>query len=406
VVHFSEETLLLFPGVRDYISGMTENESDIDLLHEFARSQSDRAFEGLVRRYVNLVYSVAWRQTRDPQLAEEIVQTVFIILARKAGQISPNVIVSGWLCRTARFVASKAIAMRRRRAELENQAPMESNLDHESNAWESIEPLLDSAMEQLPDKDHDTLALRFFEGRSFKEIASATGTTEAGAKMRVSRALDKLRSIFAERGITTSSAAIATTISAHSVQAAPAHLAAAVSSSVLTGGAAPNIALAKTILKFMAWTKIKTAIAVGAIVLAVGGGATVVLHQTKTSAVAQPSPYTFAGYATPEASIQSLIWGASTDDPEKYLEGLTPLERDRFRNRVFAGKSDEEIKRRTVAFAKAMNGYKIARKEVISDDEIHVTVTAPPSQDALKSGSGTVVMKKIGNDWKNDGDAQ
>jgi RNA polymerase sigma factor (sigma-70 family) len=380
-------------------------ESDIDLLREYARSQSERAFEELVRRHVNLVYSVAWRQTRDPHLTEEVVQTVFILLARKAAQLSSRVIVSGWLCRTARFVSSKANAIRHRRAKLEYQASMESNFDHQTNAWESIEPLLDDAMNELPEKDHDALALRFFEGRSYKEIASSTCTTEAAAKMRVGRALDKLRDIFAQRGITASAASIAASVSTHSIQAAPTHLAATVSSTVFNAGATSNLALAKTTLKLMAWTKVKTAIAVGAIILAVGGGATVALHHPNPPA--QPtSPFKFAGYATPEASVESLIWGASTGDPEKYLDALTPLERERFRNRVFAGKSDEEVRRRSLAFAKAMIGYKITRKEIISDDEVRVEVTAPASEDALKTGTSAIIMKKIGNDWKNAGEAE
>jgi hypothetical protein len=51
---------------------------DLTLLREYARHDSEMAFAALVSRYVNLVYSVALRQVRDPQLAEEITQAVFI----------------------------------------------------------------------------------------------------------------------------------------------------------------------------------------------------------------------------------------------------------------------------------------------------------------------------------------
>jgi DNA-directed RNA polymerase specialized sigma24 family protein len=75
---------------------------DIALLREYARNQSEQAFEALVTRYVNLVYSAALRQARDPSLAEEVTQVVFIILARKADSIGDKTIVSGWLYGTIR----------------------------------------------------------------------------------------------------------------------------------------------------------------------------------------------------------------------------------------------------------------------------------------------------------------
>ena len=81
---------------------------DMALVREYAASQSEQAFETLVSRHVNLVYSAALRQARDADLAQEITQAVFIILARKAGSLSPKTILSGWLYRTARFAAADA----------------------------------------------------------------------------------------------------------------------------------------------------------------------------------------------------------------------------------------------------------------------------------------------------------
>jgi DNA-directed RNA polymerase specialized sigma24 family protein len=56
---------------------------DMQLVHEYATHQSEEAFETLVSRYVNLVYSAALRQVRDAHLAEEITQAVFILLPNR-----------------------------------------------------------------------------------------------------------------------------------------------------------------------------------------------------------------------------------------------------------------------------------------------------------------------------------
>src|SRR4051812_22879640 len=84
---------------------------DMALVREYVRRRSELAFATLVSRHIDLVYSVALRQVRDPHLAEDVVQATFIILSRKAKSLGDNTIVSGWLCRTARFVGSNALTM-------------------------------------------------------------------------------------------------------------------------------------------------------------------------------------------------------------------------------------------------------------------------------------------------------
>ena len=265
---------------------------DLTLLREYARDNSEGAFAALVSRHVNLVYSVALRQVSDAHLAEEITQAVFIILARKADSLGDKTILPGWLCRTARYAGANALTVQRRRQKREQEAYMQSISNeaepmHEET-WNQIAPLLDGALEKLGQKDHDALVLRFFENKNFAEVGAALGASEDAAKMRVNRALEKLRKFFTKRGVSSTTAIIAGTISANFVQAAPVALAKAVTAVAVAKGAAASgstLTLIKGALKIMAWAKMKTAIVAGAVVLLAAGTTTSIItivraHQT------------------------------------------------------------------------------------------------------------------------------
>ena len=129
-------------------------------------------------------------------------------------------------------------------------------------------------MDRLGEKDRNAIVLRFFENKNLREVGAALGASEDAAKMRVNRALEKLRKFFTKRGVTLSAAAIAGAVSANSVQAAPVGLAKTISAVALAKGAAAGgstLTLVKGALKIMAWTKAKTAIVVGVGILFAAG---------------------------------------------------------------------------------------------------------------------------------------
>ena len=257
---------------------------DIALLAQYARDNSEAAFATLVTRHVNLVYSTALRSAGNPNAAEEITQAVFIILARKARSLSPRTILSGWLYQTARLTAANFLRAEIRRQHREQEAYMQSLLNEpEPDVWPQIAPLLDAAMTGLGEKDRNAIVLRFFENKSLGEVGSALGASEDAAKMRVNRALEKLRKFFSKRGIVLSATLIAGAVSANSVHAAPVGLAISVTATAAKGSAvaASTLTLVKGALKLMAWTKAKTAIVTSTVVLLTAGTTTIAVKEIK-----------------------------------------------------------------------------------------------------------------------------
>lgn len=265
---------------------------DMALLREYAASNSEAAFAELVSRRLNFVYSAALRQVNDPHLAGEITQVVFIILARKAGRIPDQTVLTGWLFKTGRFVALAEMRDAAKRRQREREASMQSDNEstEASRLWEQMSPVLDEALAALGEKDRLAVLLRFFENRSLMEIGSHLGTGEDTARKRVSRALEKLRRYLSRRGVVSTTAIIAGTISAHSVQAAPGALAKSVTTMAVVKGAAisgSTLTLVQGAWKLMAWTKAKTVMVV-ALVAIIGTSATTVVVKRMTRRTIQP----------------------------------------------------------------------------------------------------------------------
>ena len=254
---------------------------DATLLSQYAAEQSEAAFAELTRRHLDLVYSAALRlMNGDGHTAQDVTQQVFTEVARQAPRLARHPALVGWLYTTTRLIALRMQRTGQRRRAREQEATMMNSLLHDDDPpadWTQLRPALEDAMHELDDKDRHAVLLRFFQNKSLAEIGAALHLTENAARMRVDRALDKLRGKLARRGITTTAAALAVVITANAVQAAPAGLAATISAAAIAGNAVQAstlMAATKTILM----TTTQKIIVATALAAAVGTGI-IAIHQ-------------------------------------------------------------------------------------------------------------------------------
>lgn len=195
---------------------------DNELLRRYATTGSEAAFTELVQRHVNLVYSAALRQAGgDTHLAHDVAQSVFSDLARKAASLLNRESLSGWLYTSAYFAANKMVRSEIRRRQHEERFMREPAHDNSQQMdWEKLRPLLDVAMHSLKESDRDAILLRYFENRPYAEVGAKFGLNENAARLRVERALEKLRALLAKRGLAAGTT-LASILSANAVQTVP-----------------------------------------------------------------------------------------------------------------------------------------------------------------------------------------
>ena len=200
-----------------------DERDDPTLLRRFAEHRDELAFRALVERHLPLVRAAAMRQLEgDLHLADDVAQTVFVLLAGKALAFVRRPTLAGWLFTTARRCALRQRRTQTRRARREREAVLLDDLTGVSGleaAWLQVRPVLDAALAGLRERDRDGVLLRFFENRSYAEIAARWDTGENTARIRVERALEKLRDRLQRRGVTSTAAMLATVLVS---QAAPA----------------------------------------------------------------------------------------------------------------------------------------------------------------------------------------
>jgi RNA polymerase sigma factor (sigma-70 family) len=237
-------------------------ENDDELLLRYARDEAEDAFAEIVRRHIDFVYQTALRQVGgDAHYAADAAQYVFTEVARKAASLAQHRVLKGWLFTTACHASANIVRSDRRRRRREEEAHAMQNVANESEPqadWAGTRPLINDALRSLSDRDREAVLLRYFEGRDYAEIGARFSLTADAARLRIERALGKMRAVLARDGVTSGTVVLASILTAQAGVVAPTGLAASVTATALASGATAGGLT--TLLILMNTTKIQVAL--------------------------------------------------------------------------------------------------------------------------------------------------
>lgn len=242
--------------------------TDRESLQAFLRNKSEEAFRQLVERHLPMVLGTARRMLVNEQAAEEAAQNTFALLAKKAASLTPEQSLGGWLHRAARNECLHVQRAEGRRRQREETAVAMNAIEQSGTPPELLGDL-EEALEELAPEEHDALVLRYLEDRKLHEVGTELGVSEDAARMRVNRALDRLRANFEQRGISISAGALVAALTGQAAVIVPAGMGAAIATTVLTKSAAAATAGGGTVT---AWLTLKSAAVVTGVVAVTGVG--------------------------------------------------------------------------------------------------------------------------------------
>ena len=218
------------------------NVSDIALLERWVGQRDAEAFAELTFRHSAMVYATCRRILGNETEAEDVCQECFLTLARvfrsrKARRAS----LAGWLHTVAIRRSLDRLKADRRRRRREQQYVSENGTPQEAH-WDDIQKHVDEAIASLPERLRHPIVNHFLEGRTHQEIAQSLGIPRTTVTSRIARGIEQVRKSLRRRGITISTATLASLLTVEAAEAVPATLTAALGKLALSGAHGPAVA--------------------------------------------------------------------------------------------------------------------------------------------------------------------
>ena len=152
------------------------------------QAKRDREIVRIVETYSDMLLRIALNRVNSIAEAEDVVQSTFERLIRRAPRFESREHEKAWLIKTAiRICIDEA-----RKAVRRTSVPLNEEIAS-AYSEESFELL--ETIRTLPEKDRDAVYLYYYEEYSTKDVAKLLGEREGTTRSRLSRARQKLRAI-------------------------------------------------------------------------------------------------------------------------------------------------------------------------------------------------------------------
>lgn len=356
-----------------------------DTLAEFRATRGEAGFNELVRRYTNLVYSIAKRRVADVTLAQEVTQLVFIRLAKAPPKLDSEGQLLAWLHRTTVHVSIDLWRSETRRRAREQQALAMQTDTSDDAAWKEMTPVLDEALDGLSEDDRRVILLRFFDQKTMADLGRALGVTEDAAKMRVSRALGRLREQLGGLSVPCTAALLGTLLLERSVEAAPSTLTSALAAMKVSAPVGGAGVLASSLLQT---PKVKLVSGLVASLL-LGGAVLFLLHTTKRNGSPGTGDETELGLTQANDLGHVTVAAKSSDPKAAPLEPqpvIPPLsDTNLLRGTVLDKLTHEPVQGATVRvrreISSATENKVLQETEHLTDAEGHFQFSLTPEQE-------------------------